>query len=519
MDKMPAAMNRQTPQQRTATDRFSQKFWADRLYHRTWEKDGRLVESNSYYVRIKHGASRRSVNLCTADKGDAARRAFYFFKVLMAQGWESAEATLRAPDEKPKAKSCTIGEYINAARGHFEGLRSTFEDYAASFRRIVAESLKVVPEGMEERAFAKAEELALAELRKAQAEGQKGVPPRFHLRDKSKEEKAWLSRRAGNLYEEALSRLRYDYAGKGNEAWAQAVDRLPLSKVTPAVVNRWKNARVNAAGEGNTQARNRATISVASVMRQARSLFSEKKILKFVRSEIPNLPEVLPFHEVTIDRAKIKRFSVQVGWDELWPAALSELASEPEVMKGFCLAAWGGLRRREMDALTWDNLDTKRGVLKVAVNEHYAGKTDDSRREIPLPQEITDYLSQRKNFEKAKDGDFLIKGNHSVSQRTRGYRCKKVWSRLIAWLREQGLNDPRPIHYLRKLVGDTLANQKGIYATSNFLRHSSVQVTQAYYVSGKATDAPDITAAMGGKVIAFPTQEPQETKGKRRATK
>jgi hypothetical protein len=44
-------------------------------------------------------------------------------------------------------------------------------------------------------------------------------------------------------------------------------------------------------------------------------------------------------------------------------------------------------------------------------------------------------------------------------------------------------------------------------------------VTQAYYVSGKATDAPDITAAMGGKVIAFPAQEPEETKGKRHAAK
>lgn len=476
-----------------------------------------MVESNGYYVRIKQHGQRKDVNLQTADKNEAARRATAFFKVLIAQGWQTAEATLRAPGEKPKAKSCTIGEYINAARGHFAGLRSTFEDYARSFRRIVAESFNVTPQGIDERAHAKAEELALEELRKAQAEGRKDAPPRLHLRNKSKAEVAWIERKAGSLYAEAVSRLRYDYASKGNEAWANAVDALPLSKVTPAVVNKWKNAKVNAAGTGNTQARSRAKVSAASVMRQARSLFSEKKILRFVRTELTNLPEVMPFAEVEIEKAKIKRFRVEVGWDELWPAALGELAREPEVIKAFCLAAWGGLRRREIDALTWGNLDVKRSILKVAVNEHYAGKSDESEREIPLPKEVMDFFAQRQKLEKGRAGDFVIKGSHSVSERSRVYRCKAVWSRLIAWLHEQGITDRRPVHYLRKQIGDTLTNQKGIYACSSYLGHSSVKVTQEYYTSGKATVAPDISAAMGGKVIEFPAVESEEKQSRRKA--
>jgi integrase len=511
-------MNRQTPQQRTGTDRTSQKFWAERLKHRTWEKDGELVVSNSYYVRIKHHGQRKEVNLHSADKGEAARRATYFFKVLVAQGWEAAEATLRAPGEKPKAKSCTIGEYINAARKHFDGLRSTFEDYAKAFRRIVAESLNVTPEGLEDRAFAKAEELALAELRKAQAEGQKGVPPRHHLRDKSKEEKAWLSRRAGNLYQEAVARLRYDYTGKGNEAWAQAVDRLPLSKITSAVVNKWQTAKVNAAGESNTRARNSAATTVRSAMRQARALFS-KKILEHVRKDIVNVPEALPFDGLEIARAKIKRFRVQIGLPELVEAAQKELATDREATKAFYLAAGGGLRKREMDALTWDNVNTKLNLLTVAVSEHYALKTDDSEREIPLEPEVMDFLAQCQKLDKAKAGDFVIKGDHSAGGRSRLYRCEKVFARLIAWLKAQGVNDQKPIHYLRKLAGDLLSQQAGIYAASSYLGHSSVKVTQEYYASGRPTIAPSLTQAMGGKVIAFPTREPQETKGKRRATK
>jgi integrase len=254
-------------------------------------------------------------------------------------------------------------------------------------------------------------------------------------------------------------------------------------------------------------------------MRQARSLFSEEKILEHVRKEITNLPEVLPFDGLKIVKAEIKRFRVQVPMPELMTAAIEELGTDREVMKAFCLAAWGGLRRREMDALTWENVNTKLNQLSVAVSEHYALKTNESEREIPLPPEVMGFLAQCQKQDKAKAGDFVIKGELSVSKRSRVYRCEKVFARLIKWERQQGVTDRKPIHYLRKLVGDTLAQQKGIYATSSYLGHSSVQVTQAYYVSGKATDAPDITAAMGGKVIAFPTQEPQDARGKRRAGK
>jgi integrase len=511
-------MSRQTPQQRAATDRFSQKFWADRLYHRTWEKDGKMVESNSYYVRIKHDLKRRDINLCTADRGEAARRAFYFFKVLMAQGWEAAEATLRAPGEKPKAKSCTIGEYIAAARSHFQGLATTFEDYCRNLRLIVAEALNVTPVGMEDRAFEKAEALAWDELRQAQAEGRKDVPPRFHLRDKSKEEKAWVNRKAGNLHEEALSRLRYDYAGKGNEAWTQAVDRLPLSKITPALVNKWATARIKAAEAKNPQARKSARTSVETVQRQARSLFS-RKVLGFVRAELSNLPEVLPFDGLKIERAKVKKFRVVVGWADLMAAAEQELATDREALKAFCLAAGGGLRKREMDALTWNNVNTKTNQLTVAVSEHYGLKSEDSEREIPLQPEVMSFLAQCQQQDKAKAGDFVIKGELSTCKRSRVYRCEKAFSRLIQWLRAQGVTDRKPIHYLRKLAGETLAQQAGVYAASSYLGHSSVKVTQEYYASGRPTIAPSLTQAMGGKVIAFPAQEPEETKGKRRAGK
>ncbi len=232
-----------------------------------------------------------------------------------------------------------------------------------------------------------------------------------------------------------------------------------------------------------------------------------------------NVPEALPFDGLEIATAKIKRFRVQVGLAELMAAAMEELAADREAMKAFCLAAWGGLRKGEMDALTWNNVNTKENRLTVAVSEHYGLKTEDSEREIPLPPEVMEFLAQCQKLDKAKGSDFVIKGEHSVGQRSRTYRCEKAFARLMAWLKAQGVTDRKPIHYLRKLAGETLAQQAGIYAASSYLGHSSVKVTQEYYASGRPTIAPSLTQAMGGKVIAFPAQEAPETKGKRRAAK
>lgn len=510
-------MNSQTPHQRAGTDRTSQKYWAERVYHRTWEKAGQQVESNAYYIRIKHNGQRRDVNLHTADKNEAARRATRFFQVLVAQGWTAAEATLRAPGEEPKLKSCSIGEYITAARSHFQGLATTFEDYARNLRLIVSEALNVEPVEIEERAAAKAEAMALQELRQRQAEGQTGVPRRLHLRNKSREELDWVGRRTGQLYQEAMARLRFDHRAHGHEAWTKAVDALPLSKVTPAAVNRWATSRIKAAEAKDAQARKRGKVTVETILRQARSLFSPK-LVGFVRSELGNLPDELPFDKLKIEKARVRRFRVLVPLPDLMKAAMKELVADREVMKAFVLAALGGLRRREMDALTWANVNTKANRLTVAVSEHYGLKTEDSEREIPLPPEIMSFLAQCQKLDKAKASDFVIKGDHSVGKRSRTYRCERASARLIEWLHEQGVADRKPIHYLRKLAGETLAQQAGIYAASSYLGHSSVKVTQAYYATGRPTVAPSLTEAMGGKVIVFPDAQTQRGGNRQKAS-
>lgn len=492
------------PHQRAGVDRTSANYWTQRVYHRSWEKAGSMVEANAYYVRIKHGAQRRDINLVTADKAVAAKRAAAFYKKLVGQGWDAAMATLRAPGEAPRAKSCTVGEYIKAAREHFQGLSTTFEDYARNFRLIVSEALNVTPADIEERALAKARRMALRDLRKAQKAETAGIPPRLRYRGLSAQEQQWIEARAHQQIDEAVSRLRWDHRKHGRDAWATAIEAVPLSKVTPAIINKWATARIKAAEAKNPTVRKSAKVSVETIKRQARSLFSEKKILKHVRTEITNLPAILPFDGVDRESTRVKRFRPQVGLAELMTAATKELVSDREAMKAFLLGAFGGLRRREMDTLTWDKVNTKRNLLLLEVSEHGRLKSEDSERELPLAPEAMEFLAQCQKLDHATREDFVIRGDHTVGQRSRTYRCKNVFDRLMFWLREQGVNDPKPIHYLRKLAGETLAEQAGIYAASSYLGHSSVKVTQEYYASGRPTVAPDMGRLMGRKIIIFP---------------
>ena len=92
----------------------------------------------------------------------------------------------------------------------------------------------------------------------------------------------------------------------------------------------WKRAFL-ADNNGDEKARRHAKVSVNSFLRRARSLFSEK-VLRHLEITCTN-----PFQSV-----------------EFQVAAREELSElDPDVFKVFLLAALAGLRRGEIDTLTW----------------------------------------------------------------------------------------------------------------------------------------------------------------------
>lgn len=61
------------------------------------------------------------------------------------------------------------------------------------------------------------------------------------------------------------------------------------------------------------------------------------------------------------------------------------------------------------------------------------------------------------------------------------YRCEPHWRILLDWLEDNGISARKKVHELRKLFGDAIVKQNGIFAGRVQLRHSTIQMTASHY--------------------------------------
>jgi hypothetical protein len=52
---------------------------------------------------------------------------------------------------------------------------------------------------------------------------------------------------------------------------------------------------------------------------------------------------------------------------------------------------------------------------------------------------------------------------------------------LTNWLKDNGISARKKIHELRKIFGDAIVKQNGIFAGSAQLRHATIQMTASHY--------------------------------------
>ena len=65
------------------------------------------------------------------------------------------------------------------------------------------------------------------------------------------------------------------------------------------------------------------------------------------------------------------------------------------------------------------------------------------------------------------------------------YRAESVFKSLYAWLGNQGVKSPRPLHTLRKEFGSIINDRFGLFAAKTALRHSNIGTTSDYYTDNK----------------------------------
>jgi integrase len=406
-----------------------------------------------YGVQIAYRGKRHRFPLETANAEAAAEKARSIYLSLVANGWDGALAQFK-PQAVQQLKPATLGAWVEAVKATAELRPSTFTTYTQCLRQIAAE---------------------IEDIGDQPALDENGNPKRDRKR-------------------RPVLLSRFDYRAGGREAWIAKVDALPLSVLSAAAVQRWKMEYIGRAGNA-PDARRRAENSAASLIRCARSLFSEKA-RKYASVELV-LPDPLPFTGVELPKKGNTTYQSKIDAGELIAKARQNLTGEP--FKIFTLGLLCGLRKREIDLLIWDQVDFTKGLIRIERTEYFQPKSEDSAGEVDLDPET---LALLRGWKATASGPFVIESTrpprHDASRVN--YRCTSHFETLYTWLKKQGITARKPLHELRKELGALLASNHGIFAAQSVLRHAQISTTAAYYTDKKRR----ITAGLGALLSPAP---------------
>jgi integrase len=419
-------------QSETGISRTKVAYWRSRV---TKVKSKSGNESPDYSARVVYKSRRVRFPLNTSNKDAAASKAAKIFSFLVENGWEETIRkfkTIKAEcnlTSESQTTTNTVGDLILANKKYSSARPQTLEAYSKALRRIIS---------------------GLVELSDS-----------YNLPSKKDSRKVWRD----------------------------AVDAIPLNLLSPDRIQEWKRDYL-ARNCKTATAKRKATTTVNSLIRNSKALLS-KKLLPFISKDL-ELPPILPFEGVTMEKPPSPRYHSKIDAKEIIESAHAELReNNPEAYKIFLLALICGLRVSEIDFLLWDAFDFRTGVLTIENTEYHELKSEDSAGEIHLSEDLQSIFS---GFLQSADGEFVIQSGAAVERpaSARTYRCKTHINVLIAWLRKNGVRATKPIHELRKEIGSILASEEGIFAASRYLRHSDIRITSAIYADQKTPIVPSV---------------------------
>ncbi|MDF1659960.1 MAG: tyrosine-type recombinase/integrase [Verrucomicrobiales bacterium] len=429
------------------------KYWELKVKKPTYTRGGIKHESRHYAARIGYKGQQHTFPLGTGNKAAAGKEAAKIYLFLLANGWETTREEF-SPTYAPKSdKPVTVGEYIAKAETSTRVSEKTLVGYTRRFRRIVADIFGISPE--------------VTRIRKRR------------ILDPETGKKRLVE------VEEKIN-CKHDYSsssrknGGSRDQWLDRVNRVRLDKITPEKIEKWVNDYVRTHGRKNPILEEKAKGTVNSILGDAKSLFG-KKILATTRSL--NLPDTLPFEGVALfekDEIPSTRYESTINSEELFKKAVEELPGiDVEAYKIFLLGILCGLRRGEIDALLWENVDLERRKVHVRRTEFSGVKSRSSEGSVDISEEMKIILT---GFKKSSTGVFVIESNRPPKySRNYYYRAQKSYGLLIEWLKKNGVTARNPIHTLRKEAGTLVIKRFGLFAASRHLRHSDTRITSEVY--------------------------------------
>ena len=161
--------------------------------------------------------------------------------------------------------------------------------------------------------------------------------------------------------------------------------------------------------------------------------------------------------------------------------AAALIASVPEQDRAIWATAFlAGLRRGELQALRWTDLDLKNGTIKVErgwdekAQQFVAAKSSAGRRTVPVPQLLRSQLAE--HMLSSPPGAELVFGNGD-----KPFAASGVWRRARTAWKKDGL-EPIGLHEARHSFASLMiAAGVNAKALSAYMGHSSVTITLDRY--------------------------------------
>jgi integrase len=401
----------------SGASKFSPSYWAGKIFRPTYTNgDGTRDEVAEWYAQLQFSGRREKIGLGTNHKEDAARKAAKVYEKIRVKGWDAALNEIR-PNSTPKCAT-TIGDFLNTVEPLLKVRARSFANYSYALRKIAIEATSTA--------------------------------------DRSK----------GRFNPKQLQ-------------WRDKVDELPLSKLTPTAIEKWKSAFVEEAGENPVMVQ-RARHSANSFIRNARALFS-KRVLKRLKELSVPLPSPLPFEGVEMEPKGNTRYLSSIDASKLIQTARAELSeTDPESWKVILLALGAGLRKSEIDGLCWKQIDLNKNEIRILNHAHFEAKTDDSIGSVVVDSGLLAELDKVRGV----SGLSVVNPDreHQSNRSNQYYRCEPTFDRVVSWLRKQGVSGDKPLHSLRKEFGSLVCAASDIFVASRQLRHSNLATTESYYV-------------------------------------
>ncbi len=435
------------------------RYWQNVVEKRSYRErnSGETRESRCYSVRIGFQKRRERFPLQTPNKMAAAERAKKIWNCLAIDGWGEALAKYHPDYVKKGGKSdgelevvsirdeksvATVGEFLSAAALVTKASPKTFATYCSEFRRMVADI-----SGIE------------------------------------------------------ATEKRFDYLKGGRMAWLEKVDSISLGILTVSAVQKWAVAFVNAA-KSSPREKVKAKRAVNSKLQRFKALFSEQKILRYIRDEIV-LPDEIPFAHIEPFEDHPDLYHSEAELPRLIRYAQSELGtpqkqesesdsdfhSRHQQFKIFILAVCVGLRRAEIDKLKWEQVDFEGSTISIYPTDVMTLKRPSAIGTMDVEPTVMGIL---KEYQSKTDSPYVIesKVKPRLDAKYAHYRANRHYKKLLVWLREHGLTqNNKGIQTLRKEAGSQVNENGGLIASQRFLRHADSRTTARHYVDkrGKTT--------------------------------